>query len=648
MSSKLTDVTFDEILELVQKYNSNANIYKITSCYEFAKKAHVGVKRKTGEEYIYHPLNVAKILLSRGYADTDLVCAALLHDVVEDTKHTLKDIEQLAGSDVAKLVDGLTKLSKQRKNLELLKAENLRKILLATTKDARIMLIKLADRLHNMSSLDIHRREKQIRIAKETMDVYAPLAEKLGLYGFKSDLEDAAFSVLEPDFFEFLKSKITATREERKTKTKDMIERIETCLAQVKIKPLSINGRAKHFYSIYKKMKEENKLLSHIYDIYGIRIITKTKQECYDVHLALSEQFNELKDRYKDYIKSPKPNGYQSLHTNIILDGSIIEIQIRTKEMDYQAESGVATHWKYKGTERDKKFEKKIDWLRQLLRWKRDVMKNTEMFTEMGVDIFKDEIVVVTPKGDPIMLEEGSTPIDFAFAVHTAVGEKAKIAKVNENIAPFDYKLQSGDIVEIELSSTKTVNPSWIGYAKQQSTIAKIRKSLGMQIETSSPKQARVKKKQDRDMNNYYQTLSQFREISNKVQIKVAKCCSPGPEDPIVAFYTKGKKAISVHKFDCPHQFALDPKMKVAIDIKPKKSTHHTIHVIIQDEPGVIIEVMHKVFQHRLPIQNATSKDARNSVLLALTISQKSTTGIDELIAELKTLPGVMGARLVV
>jgi (p)ppGpp synthase/HD superfamily hydrolase len=650
MASKLiqADVQVAQIAQTAKAKNKFFDEVLFMKAYAVSRAAHMGIIRKTGEPYIYHPIGVAQILCDKGYFDIHLLCAALLHDAVEDTPLTYEDVSSRVDPAVSLLVEGVTKLDKNTVSHEHYVAENLRKIILSTAKDVRIMVLKLADRLHNMRSLGIHRREKQIRIAKETLEVYAVIAQKLGLYDFKAELEDVAFEYLEPDFYEFLTKRISATKQERKENTLELEKTLKEILVAEFKEPFIVLGRAKHFYSIYKKIKLENKLIGQLYDLYGLRIICSSIKGCYEVYGIFKKHFEELADRFKDYIKEPKSNGYQSLHANFIIHGRLVEVQIRTKDMDYQAEGGAANHWKYKGTERDKKFEKKLSWLRQFLKWRKSSADERDHLHNLVVDIFKNEVIAVTPKGDPITLKEGSTPVDFAYAIHSTVGDYMRVAKVNGTIVPMDYVIESGDIVEIEVASSPTVNQNFITYAKQTSTVSKIRKALGIKVDTVSAKVIREKEKARIDMRNYYQTLEQFSHLAKRSQIKIAKCCDPKSEDPVVAFYTRGKKSISVHKFSCPHQFALDQNLKVQLEIPlDKLKRSDVIHVVLEDSPGVIIETLNFILQKHVRIAKTSSIEGKNSVVLEVEIHFKKGGDIQKLVSEVSTLPHVLGVKIV-
>ncbi|HLP79144.1 MAG TPA: RelA/SpoT family protein [Acidobacteriota bacterium] len=635
----MPDRLFAEITSQTIEKNQSIDVNALQKAYHVASRAHAGELRKSGEPYILHPLRVAQFLISQDFIETALLSAAICHDVLEDSSVTPQQLSDAIGPQATAIVQSLTKLTEQEVGYENFKAENLRKIILATAKDVRVMLIKLADRLDNMRTLDSFREEKRVRIATETLAVYAPMAEKIGLYQFKSELEDLSLKHLDPTLYAFIKEKVNASKEERAQNTKKMIELVQKTLDKHKV-PATISGRAKHFYSIYKKMKDENKTISQIYDMYGLRIIVEKEEQCYRVYEILKTILPAIPNRFKDYIKNPKANGYQSLHENFRWDEKVVEVQIKTKQMDYQAESGLATHWKYKGTERDKRFDRKINWLKQLLRWKSS-KENKSLTQNVDFDLFKDEIIVITPQGDPIILGDGATPIDFGYMIHSGVGDHIKSAKVNGKIVPLDTKLQSGDIVSIETSSALTVNAGWLSIAKNTSTQQKIRHSLHLDADQSSQKKNKVT-----HLSEEYQTLSQFQEHFKRTQVKISKCCNPTVEDPIVAFYTKTKKLITIHKFDCPHQHALDPKNKVVLHVEQKKdSISHTITILVDETAGVLIEVLNMLLHNHILIERVESKEARSGLLLAISVKREKEY-LKSLLPQVKKISGVIDARV--
>lgn len=470
-------MTLASLEKRILTYNASADLSLIRRAYDFAKNAHSGQHRISGELFIFHPLEVAMIL-----ADLELdlatIAAGILHDVVEDTKYTFEDIEKNFGPEIALLVDGVTKLGKlEYRTKEEQQAENLRKMFLAMAKDIRIILIKLADRLHNMRTLKYLPKEKQREKAIETIEIFAPLAHRLGISKIKWELEDLAFRYLEPEHYYDLVEKVAKKRKEREEHINKMISILRERLSSAGISA-EIQGRPKHFYSIYKKMKEQNKSFDQIYDLTAVRVIVETVRDCYAALGVVHTLWKPIPGRFKDYIAMPKPNMYQSLHTTVIdSSGDPLEIQIRTYEMHKTAEYGIAAHWRYKeGDKGDKEFDKKLSWLREILDWQRELRDAREFMESLKIDLFTDEVYVFTPKGDVIDLPTGSCPIDFAYRIHTDVGNRCIGAKVNGKMVPLDYKLSNGDIIEI-ITSAHSNGPSrdWLNIVKSTQAKNKIR-----------------------------------------------------------------------------------------------------------------------------------------------------------------------------
>ncbi len=469
--------TFEKLIETIKSYNPKADIEKITKAYNLAYDAHKEQKRISGTPYITHPLAVATTVAEM-QMDTDSICAALLHDVVEDTSYSREDITRLFGEQVSLLVDGVTKLDKiEFSNKEERDMENLRKMFLAMASDIRVIIIKFADRMHNLSTLISMSEEKQREKARETLSVFAPLAHRLGMYKIKWELEDLSLKYIDPiAYYEIMKG-INQKRQERE----QYIDLIKLDLKQ-KLTELNINcsidGRPKHFYSIYRKMFTQNKTLDQIYDLFAVRIITDSVSDCYAALGAAHELYKPMPGRFKDYIAMPKPNMYQSLHTTVIgTDGRPFEIQIRTREMHEIAENGIAAHWKYKEgkstTTAD--MEQKFQWVRQILDVQSDAKSEEEFLQTLRIDLFTDQVFVFSPKGDVLSFPAGSTPIDFAFSIHSAIGYKMQGAKVNDKIVPLEYQLQNGDIVEI-ITSSAVHGPSmdWLKIIKTSQARNKI------------------------------------------------------------------------------------------------------------------------------------------------------------------------------
>lgn len=471
------NLNFTVLKKHILKYNSSVDIDLIEKAYDFAKKAHSGQYRVSGEHFIFHPLEVAMILADLRL-DVATIAAGLLHDVVEDTEYTLEDIKKNFGEEIAILVDGVTKLGKiEYKTKEEQQAENLRKMFLAMAEDIRVILIKLADRLHNMRTLRYLSKEKQREKSIETIEIFAPLAHRLGISRIKWELEDLVFRYLEPDYYYELVDKVAKKRKEREDHINKMIFILKRRLSSAGIET-DIHGRPKHFYSIYKKMKNQNKTFEQIYDLTAVRVIVNTVRDCYAALGVIHTMWKPIPGRFKDYIAMPKPNMYQSLHTTVIDSaGDPLEIQIRTFEMHKTAEYGIAAHWKYKeGGNSDVDFDKKLSWLREILDWQRELNDAKDFMESLKIDLFTDEVYVFTPRGEVIDLPMGSCPLDFAYRIHTDIGNQCIGAKVNGKMVPFDYKLANGDIVEI-ITSANSSGPSrdWLNIVKSSQAKAKIK-----------------------------------------------------------------------------------------------------------------------------------------------------------------------------
>ena len=483
---------YQDLISRVRRYHPSDDISMIEKAYKIAYAAHEGQVRKSGEPYIIHPLCVA-IILADLELDKETIEAGLLHDVVEDTIMTEEAIEKELGPDVALLVDGVTKLQQinfpsdkgngdnKTADQQEMQAENLRKMFLAMAKDIRVIMIKLADRLHNMRTLKYQPPAKQQKIARETMEIYAPIAQRLGISKIKVELDDLSLKYLEPDVYYDLVDKIAVRRSEREEYIQQIVDEVTEHMKNAGIKS-QIDGRVKHFFSIYKKMKNQSKTLDQIYDLFAVRIIVDSVKDCYAALGVIHEMYKPIPGRFKDYIAMPKPNMYQSLHTTVIgSSGQPFEIQIRTMEMHKAAEYGIAAHWKYKEASDGKKVaaqeEEKLAWLRQILEWQRDMSDNKEFMNllKSDLDLFSDSVYCFTPTGDVKTLPAGSTPIDFAYSVHTAVGNKMIGARVNGKLVTIDYEIQNGDRIEI-LTSQNSKGPSrdWLNLVKSTQAKNKI------------------------------------------------------------------------------------------------------------------------------------------------------------------------------
>ena len=470
----------DVLIQKIKENCANVDLDVVNKAFNLAFEAHKEQKRESGEPYIIHPIDVAVILAELGM-DTSTIVAGLLHDVIEDTDYTYEDIKNIFSEEIANLVGGVTKITKMEyKSKEEQQADNFRKMLLAMANDIRVIIIKLADRLHNMRTLKYMPKEKQKRISKETLDIYAPIAHRLGISKVKWELEDLCFRYLHEEEYYDLVNQIAEKRVERETYIAKTIEDLYGKLEEAGIDS-DIDGRPKHFYSIYRKMVTKNKSIEQIFDLTAIRILVNSVKDCYEVLGIVHTIYKPIPGRFKDYIAMPKPNMYQSLHTTVIgPQGKTFEIQIRTFEMHKTAEYGIAAHWKYKegdaSDSKQKSFENKLVWLRDMLEWQKETSDAEEFMEGFKINLFTDEIFLFTPKGVVIDLPNGATPIDFAYRIHTDIGNKCVGAKVNGKIVPLDYQLKTGQIVEILTSnSSKGPNMDWLNIAKSNQAKSKIR-----------------------------------------------------------------------------------------------------------------------------------------------------------------------------
>ncbi len=476
------ETLYQEMINTIYRYHPSDDITLVEKAYRVARDSHKDQKRKSGEPYIIHPLCVA-IILADLEMDKETIAAGLLHDVVEDTGMTLEELSKDFGSEVAFLVDGVTKLTQLSwdKDKVEIQAENLRKMFLAMAKDIRVIIIKLADRLHNMRTGQFWKPEKQKEKARETLEIYAPIADRLGISKIKIELDDLSLKFLKPEVYYDLVEKVNLRKDSRDAFVQDIVEEVKNHMKEAGIEA-AVGGRAKHFFSIYKKMVKQNKTLDQIYDLFAVRIMVETVKDCYAALGVIHEMYKPIPGRFKDYIAMPKPNMYQSLHTTLISStGQPFEIQIRTYEMHRTAEFGIAAHWKYKesgsGAVADGKEEAKLSWLRQILEWQKDTDDSKEFLNMVkgDLDLFSESVYCFTPSGDVKTLPSGSTPIDFAYAIHSAVGNKMVGARVNGKLVNIDYEIQNGDQIEIVTSqNSKGPSRDWLAVVKSTQAKNKI------------------------------------------------------------------------------------------------------------------------------------------------------------------------------
>lgn len=722
MEFKDKDVEFKHLIDTIHTYLPQAKCDDVTQAYNLAEEAHKDQRRVSGEPYILHPLAVAQILADMKI-DTTTITASLLHDVVEDTSYTLEDIKKMFGKEVAFLVDGVTKLSRLNyRTKEDQQLNSMRKMFLAMAKDVRVVVIKLADRLHNMRTLRYMRSDKQKRIAQETLEIFAPLAHRLGIFNIKWELEDLSFRYLEPDKYYDLVDQMKQKRHVREEIVNEAIDVLKKALDDAHIH-CEINGRPKHFYSIYKKMKKDNRDLSQVYDLFAIRVIVDDVKDCYGVLGIVHSLWKPLPYRFKDYIAMPKPNNYQSLHTTVIgTRGQPVEIQIRTWEMHRIAEYGVAAHWRYKeGNQTANKdvFDEKMGWLRNLLEWQ-DTSNPKEFVNALKLDAFSDEVFVFSPRGDVIDLPQGSIPIDFAYRIHTDVGHRCVGAKINGKIVPLDYKLKNGDIVEIITSKVGKPSLDWLNIVGSSESRSKIRswfkkenreeniakgldalereckrlghdwKALnvggrlgrvakqmnagseddlvaavgygGFAVNTVLIKLLELHKKDLQKQEEKTNSLAALEKLKTKKPVKhngtgilvkgepgllvrLAKCCSPVPGDPIIGFITRGR-GVSVHRADCPNvthgQNDVDRLIDVEWDYDGNERFEVNMEIVAYDRTGIMAEIMATLAEMKISILsvNAKTSDTKN-VTIHMGISIKDLAQFEFVATKIRRLKDV-------
>jgi len=612
---------FSDLVDTIRKNNPNADIEIIKKAYQFAKARHAQQKRETGEPFIQHPLHVAQIVAELGL-DMQTIAAALLHDVVEDTETDLKEIKKEFGEEIAYIVDGITKITKLKpKNIELRHAENIRKMIMASTKDIRVIFVKLADKLHNMRTIKALKKEKRERIAREVMDIYVPIAYKLGIASIKWELEDLAFEQLEPEAFEELKKNLKRTVKQQNKVIESVKTILETELKKNGINFVKIFGRVKNLYSIHKKMLRKNCSLDEIWDIIALRVITKTVKECYETIGIIHNMWKPLPDRFKDYIAMPKSNMYQSLHTTVMFEGQPVEIQVRTEDMDKIAEEGIAAHWRYKGVYGSKEFDAKLSWLKQILEWQKELRDSKEFMEMLHVDFFEDEIYVFTPKGDVISLPRGACAIDFAYAVHSNIGDHCIGAKVNGKFVPLRTLLKNGDQVEILVSKTQRPSRDWLKFVVTSKAKAKIKQFIKEheKIPVKAPSSAAEKKELE-------SWIIGVEGVKNP-DIHLAKCCYPLPGESIVGFATKSGKVV-IHKKDCFNIKKLEgttKKYEVGVYWLDTKDALVEIKADAINRVGLFAEILNSIIATETQIKSAKAKSiANNMVECSFTVKSKN------------------------
>ena len=697
----------ESILMKIYEYYTGADRDMLLHAYDFARDAHRNQKRASGEPYFIHPCAVAEILVDLGL-DADTVAGALLHDVIEDTPVTEEDVRREFGESVLTLVSGVTKLDKiVFKSQEEEEAENFRKIFIAMAKDIRVIIIKLADRLHNMRSLNFLSKERQQKMARETLDIYAPIAGRLGISQIKCELEDLCLKYLDPAAFEYLVENIHQKLEERNRFVDFVVEEINI--------HGEVFGRPKHFYSIYKKMKDKHKTLDQIYDLTAVRVIVGTVDECYEVFGKIHKKWKPVPGRIKDYIATPKPNLYQSLHTTVVTNfGQPFEIQIRTEEMHRTAEYGIAAHWKYKENRSEEtSLDQRIAWIREVMELQGGLKDSKEFMDTVKGELYSTELLVFTPQSKVISLPAGATPVDFAYAIHSEVGNRCTGAKVNGKIVPLNTRLETGDVVEI-ITSPNSKGPSrdWLKFIKSSSARAKIKSfykkemkeenirlgrsmmeeaakrkgmSLSELVTPESFKKVSEKLSFDTPDEMYsaigygavtvnqviFKLLDYFRKeapapiIPQPFKAKNAKgsvtingmtgmlvsfagCCSPVPGDDIVGFVTRGR-GIVVHRKDCPNMKNADPaRLQAAEWIVREGEARFKAAIVVtaEDQGAALSAISASVSEMKLEITSINGRyDKNGSAIVDVTVSLLSRQDVEVLIGKIRAHAKILDVR---
>mgnify|MGYP000134861238 CR=1 FL=1 len=691
----------NELIDQIKSYNRFLNSATLNKAYNFALEAHQNQKREEGVPYIIHPVAVAKILTELKL-DSATITTGLLHDTIEDTKVTYENVKKEFGEEVANLVEGVTKISElETKASSASKAENFRKLILATSKDIRVLLVKIADRLHNMRTLDALDADQQKRISHETIEVYAPLAHRLGLARIRWELEDRSLKYLEPEIYGEVRDKVAMRRDEREA----LIEEFRTPLAQeleTNGIEADITGRAKNFFSIFNKMRTRKKPFEEIYDLTAARITVGTVRECYHTLGLVHTLFRPIPDRFKDYIATPKTNMYQSLHTAVIGPrGMPVEVQIRTWEMHHTAEIGIAAHWRYKSGEtrhESGELDQQMNWLRQVLDWQRDATEPAEFMESLKIELFQDEIFVFTPKGDLHQLPNDATPLDFAFAIHTDIGFHCLTAKVNGQVVPLSASLQSGDTVQIITSARQKPNQTWLDVVQTAKARQSIRRwfkeeqyaesvRLGQEILERELKKYQHSAKNETleelasdfglaDTEHLYAGIGSgdlsVSRVANQLvpdrpqrrvrpatrdergiriqgmhhmMIHFGKCCTPIPGDPIIGLVTRGR-GISVHRTDCPNlsDLAEDPErlMTVEWDIDEDKAFTVQMRIRGNDRKYFLSDITRVISDTGANIVSCATKTVTHVAEETFWIDVHNTRQLHSMISLLQAIEGVM------
>jgi GTP pyrophosphokinase len=700
----------EDLIAKVQSYDPTIDGAWLRGVYELADTAHEGQHRASGEDYIEHPLSVARILADMEM-DRATVAASILHDVVEDTVVTSEEVSAKFGPEIAQLVEGVTKLTRiPYQSKEDAQVENLRKMFMAMAKDIRVIIIKLADRLHNMRTLGSLPAAKQETIARETIEIYAPIAHRLGIWKIKWDLEDLCLRYLDPEAYRDIAERVAKKRGEREEAVGSVVSVLRAQFDKLVI-DAEITGRPKHFYSIYTKM-QKGRDFSTIYDLTAVRVIVDSVKDCYGALGIVHSLWKPIPGRFKDYIAMPKPNMYQSLHTTVVgPGGDPLEIQIRTLEMHRTSEYGIAAHWRYKEGSKPDTFEHKLTWLRSLLEWQNDMRDSRAFMENLKLDLFENQVFIFSPKGDVYPLSAAATPLDFAYQVHTDVGNHCVGTKVNGKIVPLDYQLKNGDICEVLVNKSSRPSLDWLSIVRTSGAKHKIKQwfrkerkdeNVVIGIETIDreltrehmrPDLARgeviekiakrmnyssatdlyaaigfgdasavsviTKLKEEAKTSNLIDLTTVQRTSARRpargasgiriagtddVLVRLSKCCSPVPGDPIMGYVTIGK-GVSVHRADCPNvaYMSATPERILQASWADSDSTSHAVDVELEaiDRPGLLQEVMGVCSEFKTSASSVTARVKRETAMISLTLQISNLDHLHKVLGKLRTLRDV-------
>ncbi len=703
----------EDLIARVQSYDPTMEASWLRGVYELADAAHDGQHRASGEDYIDHPVAVGRILADMEM-DRATIAAALLHDVVEDTVVTSEQVSAKFGPEIAQLVEGVTKLTRiPYQSKEDAQVENLRKMFMAMAKDIRVIIIKLADRLHNMRTLASLPEAKQQTIARETIEIYAPIAHRLGIWKIKWDLEDLALRYLDPEAYRDIAERVAKKRGERESTVESVVGLLRSQFAKLGIHA-DVTGRPKHFYSIYTKLKK-GRDFSTIYDLTAVRVIVDTVKDCYGTLGVVHSIWKPIPGRFKDYIAMPKPNMYQSLHTTVVgPNGDPLEIQIRTLEMHRTSEYGIAAHWRYKEGGKADAFENKLTWLRSLLEWQNDMRDSRAFMENLKLDLFENQVFIFSPKGDVYSLPAAATPLDFAYQVHTDIGNHCVGAKINGKIVPLDYQLKNGDICEVLVNKSSRPSLDWLAVVRTSGakhkikqwfrkerkddnvvlgqeaverelarehmrpdlargeTIEKVAKRMNYTTATdlfaaigfgdASAVSVAGKLKEEAKSSNLIDLTSlqrtplpSMRRIARNssgiliagvddVLVRLSKCCSPVPGDPIMGYVTIGK-GVSVHRADCPNvaYMSATPERILQASWAGADSNTHSVDVEVEamDRAGLLQDVMGVCSEFKTSASSVTARVKRDSALISLTLQISNLDHLHNVLEKLRTLRDV-------